>query len=153
MGYYIKARKIVHDSLGFATGDRQKTPDGNYLLWQADIVKLGDRLGLQFGSNYYEYLIRVAALVGALVLTAKEAKEEQDGKVQRTLPVATDERFIDDAQRKQLEAEKEAQQEGVNTTSGTAEGQPEETTTTTAMATDAEEVKADVTEEEAEKDE
>jgi hypothetical protein len=148
MGYYIKARKIVHDSLGFATGDRQKTPDGNYLLWQADIVKLGDRLGLQFGTNYYEYLIRVAALVGALVLTAKEAKEEQDGKVQRTLPVATDERFIDDAQRKQLEAEKDAQQDGV-----TASAEQPEETTTTAATTDTEEVKAETTEEEAEKDE
>jgi hypothetical protein len=149
MGYYIKARKIVHDSLGFATGDRQKTPDGNYLLWQADIVKLGDRLGLKFGSNYYEYLIRVAALVGALVLTAKEAKEEQDGKVQRTLPVATDERFIDDAQRKQLEAEKEAQQDGVTASAD----QSEETTTTTAATTDTDEAKAETTEEEAEKDE
>jgi hypothetical protein len=106
MGYYIKARKIVYDYMGFSTGDRQKTPDGRYMLWQNDMIKLGGKLNIMVSGTFLEYIQTVARAVGAIVLTAQEAKQEQDGTVARSLPIATDPRFVDDEQRKQIDQEK-----------------------------------------------
>jgi hypothetical protein len=124
MAYYIKARQIVHDALGFATGDRGKTKDGRYLLWQADMIKLGAKLDIAFSGQFYDYLLYVARRVGALVLTAKEAREEQDGTMQRELPIAEDSRFIDDEQRQKIILEQKAAAEAA----ANAEAETEETT-------------------------
>lgn len=40
----------------------------------------------------------ILAQIGGLSLQAHEAREEQDGTVLRKLPIATDPRFVDDAQ-------------------------------------------------------
>lgn len=83
MAYYIKANPLVVSHLGLTT-ERYQLSDGNYLLWQADMLSFGSLVNLR--EN--------AAAVGALLLTPEEARQEQDGRIVRTLPTATDERFI-----------------------------------------------------------
>jgi hypothetical protein len=139
MGYYIKTRQIVHDTLGFATGDRGRSADGKYLLWQADMIRLGDQLGIPFSGRFYDYLLYVARRVGALVLTAKEAREEQDGTTNRWLPVAEDERFIDDEQRQRIAKEKAEAESYEQQPTTEAETQAEDAQEVTAE-TEAEEV-------------
>ena len=58
--------------------------DGNYLLWQSDMLKFGPLTQLS----------ETLTQIGAIALLAHEAKEEQDGTVTRPLPQATDERFV-----------------------------------------------------------
>lgn len=83
MAKYIKANRLVAEHLGLTT-ERNRLGDGNYMLWQADM--------LAFGPLYE--LDDTLRLIGALALSPWEAREEQDGTVVRALPVATDERFI-----------------------------------------------------------
>lgn len=63
--------------------DRNRVKDGNYLLWQADILPFG-RL-----TELPEILERI----GGVALLAGEARQEQDGIVIHELPEATDEAF------------------------------------------------------------
>jgi hypothetical protein len=106
--YYVKANERVYGRFAFSDGERVKTSDGCYILWQADLVKLGAELGIAMGFDFEAYVKQVAESVGALLLTAKEAKEEQDGRRLRTLPVATMDEFITDEQRAAIiEAEAE----------------------------------------------
>lgn len=88
MAKYIKANPLVAKYLHLE-GDRNTAKDGNYLLWQGDMVAFGRP------AELYD----IAARIGALVLTPYEARQEQDGTTLRPLPVATDDRFITDAQR------------------------------------------------------
>lgn len=83
MAYYIKANPKVAAFLGL-TKMRTQVADGNYLLWQADMSWLGSLANLD----------AIVRQIGGLKLRAIEAKQEQDGKVLRILPTATDERFI-----------------------------------------------------------
>lgn len=83
MAKYIKANRKVAEKLQL-TEVRQKTKDGCFLLWQADM--------LTFGPLYDIY--ENAAKIGALVLEPWEAREEQDGSKLRTLPEATLEEFV-----------------------------------------------------------
>jgi hypothetical protein len=94
MAYYAKVNSRVYEKFNFSVGERQQLKDTNYILWQADLVKLGNELNIPIGKNFEDYLQRVAAEVGALILTPKEAKQEQDGDVTRTLPKANDARFV-----------------------------------------------------------
>ena len=67
MALYIKATKQVSDKLG-VTAIRNKTADGNYLLWQADLNGIpGDTI------------FKRAAYVGGKHLTNVQAKQETDG--------------------------------------------------------------------------
>jgi len=82
MARYIKANPLVAEYLQLKN-DRNTVSDGNYLLWQADMLKFGPLTQLQ----------ETLALIGGISLTPHEAKQEQDGTVVRPLPLATDSRF------------------------------------------------------------
>lgn len=58
------------------------------MLWQADMLAFGRLTELP----------SILAQIGGISLQAHEAREEQDGTVLRKLPIATDPRFIEDAQ-------------------------------------------------------
>lgn len=83
MARYIKANPKVAQFLR-VENDRNQVKDGNYLLWQADILPLGRLTDLP----------QILEQIGGIVLMAHEARQEQDGTVQRELPTATDPRFV-----------------------------------------------------------
>ena len=83
MARYIKANGKVAEYLKLEN-DRNKVTDGNYLLWQADMLAFGRLTELP----------QILEQRGGLALQAHEAREEQDGTVVRKLPVATDPRFV-----------------------------------------------------------
>lgn len=83
MARYIKVNPLVAKYLNLQD-DRNAVKDGNYILWQSDLLAFGP-------------LIRLAetlATIGAIALMPHEAREEQDGVNLRPLPEATDPRFI-----------------------------------------------------------
>lgn len=82
MARYIKVNPKVAQYLHLES-DRNRVKDGNYLLWQADILPFG-RL-----TELPEILKRI----GGIALLAGEARQEQDGTVIHELPEATDEAF------------------------------------------------------------
>ena len=77
MAKYIKATKAVADYLG-VTSDRNRTADGNYLLWQADVARFpGDTISER------------AAYAGGAALPPQVARQETDGTdhpAETTLP-------------------------------------------------------------------
>ena len=83
MARYIKANPKVAQYLRLEN-DRNRVTDGNYLLWQADMLALGRLTDLPL----------ILGQIGAIALAAHEAREEQDGTVIRELPVAEDPRFV-----------------------------------------------------------
>lgn len=83
MARYIKANPKVAKYLHLEN-DRNQVKDGNYLLWQADMLAFG-RL-----TELPETLEKI----GGIALQAYEARQEQDGTVSRELPTATDSRFV-----------------------------------------------------------
>ena len=83
MARYIKANPKVAQYLRLEN-DRNRVTDGNYLLWQADMLAFGKLTDLPL----------ILGQIGAISLAAHEAREEQDGTVVRELPVATDPRFV-----------------------------------------------------------
>lgn len=82
MARYIKVNPKVAQYLHLES-DRNRVKDGNYLLWQADILPFG-RL-----TELPEILERI----GGVALLAGESRQEQDGIVIHELPEATDEAF------------------------------------------------------------
>ena len=83
MARYIKVNPLVAKHLNLQN-DRNAVKDGNYILWQSDLLAFGP-------------LIRMAeilATIGAIALMPHEAREEQDGVNLRPLPEATDPRFV-----------------------------------------------------------
>ena len=85
MARYIKANPKVAQFLR-VENDRNQVKDGNYLLWQADILPLGRLTDLP----------QILEQIGGIALMAHEARQEQDGTVLRELPTATDPRFVVD---------------------------------------------------------
>lgn len=83
MARYIKANPKVAQYLRLEN-DRNRVTDGNYLLWQADMLAFGRLTDLPL----------ILGQIGAIALSAHEAREEQDGAVVRELPIATDPRFV-----------------------------------------------------------
>ena len=83
MARYIKANPKVAQFLR-VENDRNQVSDGNYLLWQADILPLGRLTELP----------QILEQIGGIALMAHEARQEQDGTVVRELPTATDPRFV-----------------------------------------------------------
>jgi hypothetical protein len=79
---YIKANKKVVEYLNLI-GVRNQLRDGNYLLWQADMLAFGKPTQMN----------DILQQIGGLSLSRHEAREEQDGEKLRTLPEATDVRF------------------------------------------------------------
>ena len=82
MARYIKANPKVAQYLNLEN-DRNTVADGNYLLWQADMLEFGPLTELN----------NTLTMIGGLALMPHEAREEQDGTVIRPLPEPTDERF------------------------------------------------------------
>lgn len=83
MARYIKANPKVAQFLR-VENDRNQVKDGNYLLWQSDILPLGRLTDLP----------QILEQIGGIALMAHEARQEQDGTVVRELPTATDPRFV-----------------------------------------------------------
>lgn len=83
MARYIKANQLVAKFLQLEK-DRNTVSDGNYLLWQNDMLRFGPLTQLS----------QTLAQIGGISLMPHEAKEEQDGTVVRPLPQALDSRFI-----------------------------------------------------------
>lgn len=83
MARYIKANPKVAQYLRLEN-DRNKVKDGNYLLWQADMLAFGRLTELP----------QILEQIGGIALLAHEARQEQDGSVIRELPTATDLRFV-----------------------------------------------------------
>ena len=67
MANYIKVTELVAREMGL-TAIRNKTADGNYLLWQADILRFPG-----------EDIFTRAAYCGGVVFTPNVAKDEIDG--------------------------------------------------------------------------
>lgn len=82
MARYIKANSKVAEHLNL-TGVRNRLADGNYLLWQADMLAFGRP------SELPQILERIEGIA----LQAHEAREEQDGTATRELPEAADHLF------------------------------------------------------------
>ena len=137
MARYIKANPKVAVFLR-VENERNTVKDGNYLLWQADMLKFGPLTQLN----------ETLAQIGGIALMAHEAREEQDGIVTRPLPRATDPRFIMDGD--ELEPEPEAapandQPEpepgnGESVTEGTGEAETPEEQTEAATGGEGEEI-------------
>lgn len=83
MARYIKVNPLVAKHLHLE-GDRNTVKDGNYILWQGDMLAFGP----------LTQLAETLAQIGAIALMPHEAREEQDGTVIRPLPVAEDPRFV-----------------------------------------------------------
>lgn len=83
MARYIKVNPLVAKYLQLES-DRNSVKDGNYLLWQSDMLKFGP----------LTQLTEILTQIGGIALMPHEAREEQDGTVTRPLPQATDSRFI-----------------------------------------------------------
>lgn len=82
MARYIKANPLVAQYLQLED-ERNKVSDGNYLLWQNDMLKFGPLTQLN------DILVKI----GGIALMPYEARSEQDGTICRPLPRATDARF------------------------------------------------------------
>lgn len=112
MARYIKANPKVAEFLHLEN-DRNRVSDGNYLLWQADILAFGKLIDLP----------AILEQIGGIALMAHEAKEEQDGTVVRPLPTATDPRFI--IETVEAENEDEASEETNGQSEENNEDEPE----------------------------
>lgn len=94
MAYYIKANHLVAEFLKL-DNVRLKLRDGNYMLWQADMLAFGPLTELK----------AACVSIGAIMLMPHEARQEQDGTTCRTLPPATDARFFIEPEPEQPEPE------------------------------------------------
>lgn len=83
MERYVKVNRKVVEFLGLQN-DRTQFRDGNFLLWMQDLMVFGNLINFE----------RILSQIGAIPLTGEEARQEQDGVMNRPLPTATDERFI-----------------------------------------------------------
>ena len=104
MARYIKANPKVAAFLHLEN-DRNTVKDGNYLLWQGDMLAFGPLTQL---SETLEQ-------IGGIALLAHEAREEQEGVVIRELPTATDERFVVEVTAETDTTESATTEETVNT--------------------------------------
>lgn len=116
MARYIKANPKVAQFLR-VENDRNQVKDGNYLLWQADILPLGRLTDLP----------QILEQIGGIALMAHEARQEQDGTVVRELPTATDPRFVVEKDETPAEGEAEntevAEEPAEQPTDGAAESE------------------------------
>ncbi len=120
MARYIKANLLVATFLHLEK-DRNTVKDGNYLLWQNDMLAFGPLTELS----------ETLKKIGGIALLAHEAREEQDGTVIRPLPVAEDPRFVVEAKQ---DTESDENNAGDEVTEGDAETPTEATETATGEA-------------------
>ena len=128
MARYIKANPKVAQFLR-VENDRNQVKDGNYLLWQADILPLGRLTDLP----------QILEQIGGIALMAHEARQEQDGTVVRELPTATDPRFVVEKDETPAEGETE-NAEAAETPTETTEKPAENEEQTDGESTEAENV-------------
>ena len=121
MARYIKANPKVAAFLHLEN-DRNTVKDGNYLLWQGDMLAFGPLTQLSVTLEQ----------IGGIALLAHEAREEQEGVVIRELPTATDERFV-------MPAAESTTGETAETTTGTTTETAATSESTTGESTTAEE--------------
>lgn len=116
MARYIKANPKVAQFLR-VENDRNQVSDGNYLLWQADMLAFGTLVDLPL----------ILQQIGGISLMAHEARQEQDGTVLRELPTATDPRFVVEKDETTAEDEanntEEAEEPAEQPTEGAAESE------------------------------
>lgn len=110
MARYIKANPKVAKFLNLES-DRNTVKDGNYLLWQADMLAFGP----------LTQLADTLQQIGGIALLPHEAREEQDGTVTRPLPQATDPRFIVEPVEPETEVPGENEPTGSETNAGESE--------------------------------
>ena len=91
MANYFKVNKKVAEYLDLKD-ERNKSKDGNYILWQSDMKRLGA----------IEYAVQIT---GAAVLTPREARMEFYGELCKPLGTPLDERFIIETDEKSENAE------------------------------------------------
>ena len=91
MANYFKVNKKVAEYLDLKD-ERNKSNDGNYILWQSDMKRLGA----------IEYAVSVT---GAAVLTPREARMEFYGEMCKPLGTPLDERFVMETDEKSENAE------------------------------------------------
>ena len=91
MANYFKVNKKVAEYLNLKN-ERNKSKDGNYILWQSDMKRLGA----------IEYAVQIT---GAAVLTPREARMEFYGEMCKPLGTPIDERFIIETDEKSENAE------------------------------------------------
>ena len=127
MARYIKANPKVAAYLHLEN-DRNMVKDGNYLLWQGDMLAFGPLTRL---SETLEQ-------IGGIALLAHEAREEQEGVVIRELPTATDERFVMPAAESTTEETAETTTETTTETAATSESTTGESTTAEETTTNTE---------------
>lgn len=108
MARYIKANPKVAQFLR-VENDRNQVSDGNYLLWQADMLAFGTLVDLPL----------ILQQIGGISLMAHEARQEQDGTVLRELPTATDPRFV--VEKDETTAEEPAEPAGDETAAAESE--------------------------------
>lgn len=99
--------------------DRNTVSDGNYLLWQNDMLKFGP----------LTQLTETLAKIGGISLAPHEARQEQDGTVVRALPTATDSRFKVQTVTATDETTEETETAAEQTTDSTESESETETTT------------------------
>ena len=115
MARYIKANPKVAQFLR-VENDRNQVSDGNYLLWQADMLAFGTLVDLPL----------ILQQIGGIALMAHEARQEQDGTVLRELPTATDPRFVvekDETTAESEESSEVAEEPAEQPTDGAAESE------------------------------
>ena len=91
MANYFKVNKKVAEYLNLKN-ERNKSNDGNYILWLSDMKRLGA----------IEYAVQIT---GAAVLTPREARMEFYGELCKPLGTPIDERFIIETDEKSENAE------------------------------------------------
>ena len=91
MANYFKVNEKVAKYLDLKN-ERNKSKDGNYILWQSDMKRIGT----------IEYAVSVT---GAAVLTPREARMEFYGEFCKPLGTPLDERFIIETDEKSENAE------------------------------------------------
>ena len=121
MANYFKVNKKVAEYLNLKN-ERNKSKDGNYILWLSDMKRLGA----------IEYAVQIT---GAAVLTPREARMEFYGELCKPLGTPLDERFIIETDEKSENAENAENPNGENVSGGV------ETTAEAASDTEATETK------------
>ena len=116
MARYIKANPKVAQYLHLEN-DRNQVKDGNYLLWQADMLAFGRLIDLP----------QILEQIGGISLAAHEARQEQDGTVVRELPTATDSRFVVEKDETEEQPDDTVAAEGEAEAEQPTETEPEET--------------------------
>ena len=139
MARYIKANPKVAQFLR-VENDRNQVKDGNYLLWQADILPFGRLTDLP----------QILEQIGGIALMAHEARQEQDGTVVRELPTATDPRFVVEKDKTTAEDEAKntevAEEQTEQPTDGSAESEKSSEATEEPTESSVDETAADKSE-------